>query len=383
MNPQDATDKAFALLRELPAEVSIEQVGSMVAAFPLLQPTGSWLSHINLNSILMTTAGTLLIGSTAYLLTATEPAPAATRFDMPEPKVELVAAPVAVEPDAVVWTAPAVVKKAPPLTLTTTTPGEPEPQAATQPPTEPEPAEPTPASTPTWTSDSGKHYDLSGFSGIHVNGALDVEITQGPFDVHAEGDDDVLKVLLISTDGKKLMISGGSSRGSSGKRSCGSVATVHVRMPEIERIQLMGSGDVHVEEFTNMRAVQLDLNGSGAIHFVSFKGLNTLQANLVGSGEILGTEALVTGTTRIELSGSGDIRLEGRTEEVIVAVVGSGDVVLSDFEALKCNVQVSGSGDVYTNCTGTIDQAVMGSGEVHDEGYDRRGSRREPPPNSY
>lgn len=382
MNPQDATDKAFALLRELPAEVSIEQVGSMVAAFPLLQPTSSWLSHINLNSILMTTAGTLLIGSTAYLLTATEPAPAATRFDMPEPKVELVAAPVAVEPDAVVWTAPAAVKTAPPPTVNAT-PSEPKPLAAIQPPAEPAPAEPTPEPTHAWSSATGKHYDLNGFSAVHVNGALDVEITQGSFEVHAEGDDEVLKVLLISTDGKKLMISGGSSRGSSGKRSCGSVATVHVRMPEIERIQLMGSGDVHVEEFTNTRAVQLDLNGSGAIHFVSFKGLNTLQANLVGSGEILGTEALVSGTTRIELSGSGDIRLEGRTEEVIVAVVGSGDVVLSDFEALKCNIQVSGSGDVYTNCTGTIDQAVMGSGEVHDEGYDRRGSRRDPPPNSY
>ena len=68
MSGPDGTDKTFEVLRELPAEVTIEQVGRMVATFPLLGAAGSWFSHFNLNSILMTSAGTIIIAASVYLL---------------------------------------------------------------------------------------------------------------------------------------------------------------------------------------------------------------------------------------------------------------------------------------------------------------------------
>ena len=67
MNRPIGTDKTFQLLRELPAEVTLEHVGSMVASFPLVAPAASWLSHINTNTIVMTSATTLLIGASVFL----------------------------------------------------------------------------------------------------------------------------------------------------------------------------------------------------------------------------------------------------------------------------------------------------------------------------
>ncbi|HQX31643.1 MAG TPA: hypothetical protein PLE71_16665, partial [Flavobacteriales bacterium] len=61
MTQQDRTEKALELLRDLPAEVSVEDVSQMVTLFPLIQPTTSWFSHINLNSILMTSVSALII----------------------------------------------------------------------------------------------------------------------------------------------------------------------------------------------------------------------------------------------------------------------------------------------------------------------------------
>ncbi|MBL7956508.1 MAG: hypothetical protein JNM49_00990, partial [Flavobacteriales bacterium] len=64
MTTHHDNDKALGLLRTLPAEVSLEQVGQMVIAFPLVGAATGWLawSKIHLNSIVMTTTGSLIVG---------------------------------------------------------------------------------------------------------------------------------------------------------------------------------------------------------------------------------------------------------------------------------------------------------------------------------
>ena len=376
MNHADGTDKALELLRDIPVEVTIEEVGQLVLAFPLLQPSASWFSHFNLNSILMTTAGTLILATSIHLFNAT-PAPVAV-----EPTVLEIVEPMAAIPEeAVVFTAP--VEKKP----------EAVPQ---QPPQAPKPVEPpvappapkaviavaAPDPMPTTVviattkgadrKESGtRQFDLKDFTGVKVMGSMEVVIAQGPFQVSAEGDGRV-EQLNITVNDKLLVIAAGSSKG--GKNNCEGSPTVLVSMPALERIELVGSGDVHLTEFTNMHNMTMDLRGSGDIHFANLKGLNSLTAVLAGSGDIVGEGAQVAGLTKIDLAGSGDVRLAGRTGNIEVHVVGSGDVDASEFEAGMCDVHVIGSGDVHVNCMNELKRHVTGSGEIHDSGTGGRSS---------
>ncbi|HNK42962.1 MAG TPA: hypothetical protein PL002_17370, partial [Flavobacteriales bacterium] len=77
MNRAEEEQAVLAPLRELPPEVSLEQVRDMVAAFPLGMGAVAWLIHtlkFNLNTLLMTSIGTLLLGTGLYLFSGSTPA---------------------------------------------------------------------------------------------------------------------------------------------------------------------------------------------------------------------------------------------------------------------------------------------------------------------
>ncbi|MBP6311396.1 MAG: DUF2807 domain-containing protein [Flavobacteriales bacterium] len=437
MTQQDRTEKALELLRELPAEVSVEDVGQMVTLFPLIQPTTSWFGHINLNSILMTTAGTMIVAGITYFAASTgAPQPVASVVETPPEVIELpIEQPVeevTIWPEQVVEAEalpPALQEQPGPLAEPTIPapapiPTEVEPAvSAATPASAPSPASapvppaplghgpsPAPAPVPTHAppkepmmpapaapcneirmrTEAEKQWNHTGFKTVKVLGPIEVIIEQGPFAVNAQGDEGAMESLMVTMEGGKLVITGGGSKnnGKSAERgsgrgnekskheqTCGSSAVVHITIPDLERVELLGPGDIHISEFTNLTSMELDLQGSGDIHFVSFKGLNKLAIALAGSGDIFGEEAEVTGTTRIALTGSGDVLIAGRTDKVDISVIGSGDVEASDLVANGGEVHVTGSGDVILNSKGTTVSQVMGSGEVHNIGSSGSGSR--------
>ncbi|MEZ4739205.1 MAG: hypothetical protein R2818_07555 [Flavobacteriales bacterium] len=218
MNPQDATDKAFELLREIPVEVSIEDVGAMVATFPLLQPTGSWFSNINLNSILMTTAGTLLIGSSIYLMNTAAPIPEPPMAKAVEPAVEMVEEPLELVEEAVVWSAPPEAPKEV-AHVVVLEPMETQEEMDHEPIPVPEPPLERAAlaqvssgpSAPVVSSgvfvDRGRReFPLNGFTGVKVMGSMEVVIAQGPFAVFAEGDAELADQLELTVSDRTLFV---------------------------------------------------------------------------------------------------------------------------------------------------------------------------------
>ena len=377
MNPQDATNKAFELLREIPVEVSIENVGSMVATFPVLQHTGSWLSNINLNSILMTTAGTLLIGTSNYLMNTASPVPEPLKAEALVPVVDMVEEPIVLVEEAVVWSAPPAEPKAIPPVVVPDPVKEveelsPEPAILPEPPTKPTPpvqvasgpSAPAVKSGGVFVGGGRREFPLNGFTSVKVLGSMEVVIAQGPFSVTAEGDAELADELELSVSDRTLVVNTRKSKNSG--NSCNRSVTVLVSMPELQRVEVVGSGGVQMAEFTNMRSMELDLRGSGDIRFTDLRGLGTLAVALAGSGDIIGDDAEVSGMTRIALAGSGDVRLGGRTGTMEVSVVGSGDVDVSELGSGSCEVKVTGSGNAYVNCSGRLTREVVGSGEVHE-----------------
>ncbi|MBK7482676.1 MAG: DUF2807 domain-containing protein [Flavobacteriales bacterium] len=361
-------DDIFNVLREIPAEVTMEQVGNMVAAFPLAAAGGSWLSSFNLNSILMTTAGTLLVASSIYVITATEPATAT--FTTPT-VVEIA------PEDAVVWTPPKeqpVVKLEPiPVALAARIPATREPLTAPVPEPiaeaklEPE-LIPEPTKAKVWVRDESRQFDVTGFTSVKVLGSADVKIEQGPFHVQVDGNPDLADLFSIEVVKDVLTISLRKATGELRKRSCNDVAMLTVQMPSLERIELFGSGSVHTNDFKVSGDLELNLKGSGDIHLGTVTGLSALKVLLAGSGDVVTENVEVHGRTAVDLSGSGDVRIQGRTERLDVQVIGSGDVDAGDLQAESCGVNIIGSGDVVVHCTGTMDRSISGSGEVHETG---------------
>lgn len=411
-------DKSFEALRELPVEVTVEQVGSMVAVFTLAPPVASWLSHINLNSLLMTSAGASIIAGSIYFLSPNDPGPQAVRAVTPVtvPTVKQMATPpVEVTPPTATrelypamdqraaspkTEEPAEVLKEEDATLAIVQPSPPVPPARsitiTSSPSGAFSLQPCQLIAGSPLGDlpkmedvrgiaslelplaaysagmelrsTGGGYDLTGFTGVTVQGAMNVMLKQGDFSVKAEGDPGLLERLELTVKDKMLVIANRKNEDGNGECNSGKSVTVHVSMPTLEQFKLTGSGDVMIDDFTNEGNLDLDLQGSGDIHFASLKGLGTLNIDLDGSGDIIGEAAQVSGKTKISLAGSGDVRIAGRSDVIEVDLVGSGDVDASELETRDCDVQVVGSGDVGVNCSGSMRSRAMGSGDVHNTG---------------
>ncbi|MBL7939752.1 MAG: DUF2807 domain-containing protein [Flavobacteriales bacterium] len=384
------TDKTFDVLRELPVELSVEQVGGMVATFTLTSSAGSWFSNINLNSILMTSAGAMIIAGSIYFLGPNDQGPGTPRTPTPvaAPLVELDEASVVEEP---VGRAPVPLA---PVPEATPVKKEDKVEAAevADPPTDfnafvqPVPTTPPGRRITIVTaapgmaslqncvlavepdgSLSGREFEISGFTGVSVLGALDVVLEQGDFSVKAEGDEKQIDRLDLSVKDGSLVIGTKAMDGRNRYNSQRSVV-VKVYLPVLERIALAGSGDVAIGNFAGTEKVHMDLQGSGDIHFDSMKGLTSLSIDLDGSGDIVGENVEVGGTTEISVSGSGDVRIVGHTDVLKVEVVGSGDVDASEMEARDCEGNLTGSGGINLNCKGRLRTSTTGSGSIDNLG---------------
>jgi len=58
----------------------------------------------------------------------------------------------------------------------------------------------------------------------------------------------------------------------------------------------------------------------------------------------------------------------GKAEQIKATISGSGKVLAADLEVSKCEVRISGSGDVVINVKDALDANISGSGSVTYKG---------------
>ncbi|HEY0975917.1 MAG TPA: DUF2807 domain-containing protein [Flavobacteriales bacterium] len=414
-------------LRELPVEVTLEQVGHMVAAFPLATGLTAWLATLktNLNTILMTITGTLLVATGIHVFSGGGPATTATTVPpaVMEPRPE---APLPAEPEeapAVVLAIPAeetaAQSKSAPPAADAPAPADILPPVGppADPAPTPEPAPPTPVAVqgppaPDATDRQAKgtnerRFDLRDFIGIKVMNNMDVTLEIGDFAVIATGDEDVLQQLDVQVKEQLLQLDYriiGRSR-----RTCGPVDFT-VRMPLVHVLEVMGSGSVQAAELPTTSKLDLSVmgsgnitlgrvpdatalnvmvRGSGNIHLKEVGTTGTADLNVVGSGNAdvgriaqagsllvrvagSGTAACagvnVSGTTTMNVTGSGDLTISGTTSRVEVTVTGSGNVHANELKANGGTVAVTGSGDAFVHSEGPLQLTTKGSGTIHTTG---------------
>lgn len=119
---------------------------------------------------------------------------------------------------------------------------------------------------------------------------------------------------------------------------------IYVTAPNIESLNVAGSGSIKVEDDLNARIIDLNLNGSGDIT----------------------VDNLVTEKINTLITGSGSIKVKQCTEvkDFKATISGSGDFFGLAVPTDKAKIKISGSGVCEITCNGKIDATIVGSGKV-------------------
>ncbi|MBT5766186.1 DUF2807 domain-containing protein [Emcibacteraceae bacterium] len=216
--------------------------------------------------------------------------------------------------------------------------------------------------TETLAEDITKSSDLSGFTKVQLNTSSDVNIKMGStYSIEMVGDEERIgnTVLEMKDDTLKIKHKKGRFNYDSDQDM-----EVFIVMPNIESMQINGSGDADIEGVDNS-SLALNVNGSGDI-FVKGQS-EELDISINGSGNISMGEVMGK-DVEISINGSGDVELDGGTcQSLEIDIHGSGDVEAKDMQCQDVNVEVAGSGDteVYASNSLTFDSHGSGNVEVY------------------
>lgn len=134
---------------------------------------------------------------------------------------------------------------------------------------------------------------------------------------------------------------------------------IHISMPEIEELEVGGSGSITLEDHFKSEKIYMTVSGSGDIEAdVTAK---KIECDINGSGsiELYGNAEKL----KIGIRGSGDVEaLRLVAEDVYVGIYGSGNsrVFAEDF----LEVYIAGSGNVKYKGRPDIDSDIDGSGNL-------------------
>jgi hypothetical protein len=193
-----------------------------------------------------------------------------------------------------------------------------------------------------------KNLTTADYDAIGVAGAFYVTLVEGnEGKITLKGEENLLDYVIVETKNSELKIK--TEKGYNLLPSKGKKIEIIVPVKDISAVSLAGSGDVI---------------GNLTIQSSHFK------ASLAGSGDI--KLRLETETIEASLSGSGDIKLSGKSINLEASVAGSGDIEAFELMTQNSKVNVSGSGNISTNCSEFIEARVAGSGDIEYKGNPKK-----------
>lgn len=212
-----------------------------------------------------------------------------------------------------------------------------------------------------------KEWDLRNFTQIHNHTQADiiVEISDEYY-IEAEASRRFLNKLRITTNGDNLVIRTHGLAWSSGS------PVIRIGMPELDGLNLTGSGDAKVNDPVSSPNFELRLTGSGDAELIAETG--TMNINLTGSGR-----ATVTGTmdsADVRITGSGDLDIQGFAEEMTANLTGSGSFRGRDFIVRYADFRITGSGDGQVHVEEELTARLTGSGNLSYWGQPRIANQR-------
>ncbi len=185
----------------------------------------------------------------------------------------------------------------------------------------------------------------SGYTGIELQGSMDVKIDYGSSNsIIVEADENLLPYIETEVENGNLKIRQKKGFNLKSKNKL----IVHASLTKLTNIGLSGSGNIlGTGDFLNNGKTSIKLSGSGNI------GLGVADISELD----------------VAISGSGNINIKGGQSNIIsVAISGSGNLNCSNFATNNVLARVSGSGNIRVNAAKSIDARVSGSGNIYYKG---------------
>jgi hypothetical protein len=188
--------------------------------------------------------------------------------------------------------------------------------------------------------------ELPSFSEISLRISAKVYLEQGKNQsVRIVADSETLEQVITEVKGRTLNIR--FPNNNIFKRWDPGKIEIYISVPEVDGLNLSGSGDI-ISEKIETRILDLLISGSGNIKI----------------------EQLTSERVSAAISGSGNIKIEGSgvADELKTRITGSGNIDASGFEAKNVDAQTSGSGNSSVFSNGSIKVRIAGSGSVYYSG---------------
>ncbi len=122
--------------------------------------------------------------------------------------------------------------------------------------------------------------------------------------------------------------------------------TIDIHVPNLEYLNIGGSGDIYTASTIHASYVKVNVSGSGKIDFSG--NVSTMDANVSGSGKIL---------------------LQGSAINSKMRISGSGDIKAYSMPCQNNEATISGSGTIETNVSNNLIATISGSGDINYIGY--------------
>ncbi|MFI5217873.1 MAG: head GIN domain-containing protein [Bacteroidia bacterium] len=178
------------------------------------------------------------------------------------------------------------------------------------------------------------------FSEISLDIPADLKVIKGDdFSVNIEAEENLLEKIKTKIRSHALNID---------SERCldpGQRIKITVALPELEELEVNGSGNITMPDTFQVKDIKLEIKGSGDIN-----------------------AKLVAAKIKSSIMGSGNIILQGSANEHETSIMGSGDVKAGQLPCNSSEIDVNGSGDVHVYVIQNLDVQINGSGSVHYKG---------------
>jgi len=123
------------------------------------------------------------------------------------------------------------------------------------------------------------------------------------------------------------------------------VLDIIITAPEIEEIEINGSGKIYNSGLIKMRKLDININGSGNSNF----NIDTKELN-------------------VEINGAGNITVKGISDRQNIEINGAGEYSAYELVSKKADIDISGTGNCKVQVIDRLNVDISGSGNVYYKG---------------
>lgn len=180
-----------------------------------------------------------------------------------------------------------------------------------------------------------RRLDLKDFNKIEMNGAYDLEYTQGPYSVTLIIPKEVEDNISVGVTDSLLKVEDTRAKFNTRTRK----VTARISAPDLSLLRTSGAVNVDIKNI-DVTNLYVESNGAGDIDFTDSRITNgTITIN--GAGK-LDSEKIQGETLTINVNGAGKVDVKGEYEHAFINLAGAS---FADISELKCN-------DMHTQSSG-------------------------------